>query len=85
MKSIRVLFLFASAFALTGAAFATIFGNVRGIVHDPQHRPIRDAGVVLHASGSAWSKSGRTNGNGEFEFSAVPAGAYLLTVTASGF
>ncbi|HXH48240.1 MAG TPA: TonB-dependent receptor, partial [Terriglobia bacterium] len=47
--------------------------------------PIRDAGVVLHASGSAWSKSGRTNGNGEFEFSAVPAGAYLLTVTASGF
>ena len=23
-----------------GAAFATVFGTVAGIVHDPQHRPV---------------------------------------------
>ena len=36
------------AFVLGSAAIparATIFGNVKGVVHDPQHRPIQDATV----------------------------------------
>jgi len=31
------------------AAFASIFGSVRGIVHDPQHRPVQNAMVMLKA------------------------------------
>ncbi len=31
-------------------AHATIFGQVQGIVHDPQHRPIRGATVTIHAA-----------------------------------
>ena len=85
MRSARLLLLIALALSSAGLGYATIFGNVRGIVHDPQHRPIQNAEVRLRASGSAWSQTARTNVNGEFEFSAVPAGSYSLTVKAQGF
>ncbi|MEJ2008349.1 MAG: carboxypeptidase regulatory-like domain-containing protein, partial [Acidobacteriota bacterium] len=85
MRASRLLLLTALALSIAGLGYATIFGNVRGIVHDPQHRPIQSAEVTLRASGSSWSQTARTNSNGEFEFSAVPAGAYSLTVRAQGF
>ncbi len=85
MKFVRLVILAALFLAFAGSGFATIFGNVRGIVHDPQHRPIPNAQVVLSASGSAWSKAGHTNPNGEFEFTAVPAGDYMLDVNVKGF
>ena len=37
---------------LAGAGLATVFGTVRGIVHDPQHRPIPGSSVVLKAKSS---------------------------------
>jgi outer membrane receptor protein involved in Fe transport len=85
MKSVRLVFLCATVLTVAGLGYATIFGNVRGIVHDPQHRPIQNAEVTLHADASAWSKNFYTNPDGEFEFSAVPAGNYSLTVKAQGF
>jgi outer membrane receptor protein involved in Fe transport len=85
MKFVRLVILSALILACAGSGYATIFGNVRGIVHDPQHRPIPNAQVVLSASGSAWSKAIHTNPNGEFEFTAVPAGDYTLDVKVKGF
>jgi hypothetical protein len=39
------LFAFAAVLlilmTLTSAAFANVYGAVRGVVHDPQHRPFR--------------------------------------------
>jgi TonB dependent receptor/Carboxypeptidase regulatory-like domain/TonB-dependent Receptor Plug Domain len=78
-------------FAVCAAAFwpvlarAEIFGTVRGIVHDPQHRPIPDAEVDLKAQRSDWMQHQKTNDNGEFEFSAVPLGEYTVTVTIANF
>jgi len=69
----------------TGYCFATIFGSVRGIVHDPQHRPLQGATVMLRANSSDWAKSTNTDDNGQFEFNAVPIGEYTVTVAASGF
>lgn len=85
MKFIRFVIFSVVALAFAAPGHATIFGNVRGIVHDPQHRPIPNAQVVLSASGSAWSKAGHTNANGEFEFTAVTAGDYTLAVKVQGF
>jgi outer membrane receptor protein involved in Fe transport len=86
MKFLRVLFWLTLALALaTPAGYATIFGNMRGIVHDPQHRPIPNAQIILRAVRSAWSRTARTNRNGEFEFNAVPAGDYRVAVSAKGF
>ena len=76
------------AFVLGSAALparATIFGNVKGVVHDPQHRPIQDASVSLKADNSDWQQTQKSTDNGEFEFTAVPVGNYTVTITASGF
>jgi len=66
-------------------ARAEIFGNVHGIVHDPQHRPIPDAAVDLKAQHSDWVQHQKTNDNGEFDFSAVPLGEYTVTVMVANF
>jgi outer membrane cobalamin receptor len=70
---------------LAATAMATIFGSVRGIIHDPQHRPIQGAMVMLKAKSSDWSKTTNTDANGNFEFNAVPLGEYSVIVANSGF
>lgn len=64
---------------------ATIFGSVHGLIHDPQHRPVEGANVVIHAVNSDWSETSISNDLGEFQFAAVPVGQYTITVTATGF
>ena len=59
-------------------------GTVRGIVHDPQHRPIPDATVTLRGQAGTWSKTGTSNSNGEFTVADVPEGQATITVTAAG-
>lgn len=61
---------------------ASDVGIVRGIVHDPQHRPIPGAAASL--AGKPGSRSIRADENGEFEFE-TQAGVYSLTITAPGF
>jgi hypothetical protein len=78
------LILLALSLAST-AAFANIYGAIRGVVHDPQHRPIQGAMVMLKAKSSDWGKSATTDGNGEFQFNAVPLGDYSITVASKGF
>jgi hypothetical protein len=81
----RVVCFTAIIFFLCTAAFATIFGSARGIVHDPQHRPIQGAHVTLKAQNSDWTQSQDSNDKGEFEFTSVPIGSYTATVTSPGF
>lgn len=66
-------------------AAATVFGNVRGVVHDPQHQPVNAAHATLQATDSAYKLTAGTNANGEFHFDAVPLGKYTVTVDAPGF
>ena len=66
-------------------AFANVFGAVRGVVHDPQHRPIQGATLTLTAKTSDWSKTTTTDSGGEFQFNAVPLGQYSVTASSPGF
>jgi len=66
-------------------AFATIFGSVRGVVHDPQHRPIQGARVILKAQNSDYVQSQDSRDSGGFEFTSVPLGNYTVTVSSTGF
>src|SRR5882672_10116776 len=68
-----------------GIAFAGIFGAVRGIVHDAQHRPIENAKVLLQARQSDWKKEATTDGEGRFQMDAVPAGTYTIHIVRDGF
>lgn len=69
----------------SASVFATIFGTLRGIVHDPQHRPVPGAEITVRAQGSDWSRTCRSNDNGEFEIMAVPVGQYNVSVLHPGF
>ena len=66
-------------------AFATVFANVHGVVHDPAHRPIAGADVTLLASDSAFTLTAKTNAEGEFALRQTPLGVYTLKVSATGF
>jgi hypothetical protein len=72
-------------FLLASNGFATVFGAVRGIVHDAQHRPVAGTDVVLKAANSDYTQSTKTNADGDFQFDAVPLGDYVVTVTKDGF
>jgi outer membrane cobalamin receptor len=75
----------AVVFFLGALAFATIFGSVRGIIHDPQHRPVQGAHVTLKAQNSDWTQSQDSTDRGEFEFTSVPIGNYTVTVSSPSF
>jgi len=82
----RLCFLIALSSLLdVSLSGATIFGTVRGLVHDPQHRPVPEVAVVLKAKASAFALTTQTDVNGEFHFDAVEAGEYTVTVSRTGF
>ena len=84
MRVSRVLFV-AAMLTLTTAAFANIYGAIRGVVHDPQHRPVQGAMVMLKAKSSQWAKTTSTDANGEFQINAVVLGDYTVSVASKGF
>jgi outer membrane cobalamin receptor len=71
--------------ALAGAGLATVFGTVRGIVHDPQHRPVSGVQVVLKARASEFTLSTSTDDAGQFHFDAVPLGEYTVAISDANF
>jgi hypothetical protein len=79
------LIVISAVLLIPSVAFATIFGSVRGVVHDPQHRPIQGAHVTLKAENSDWAQSQDSGGEGGFQFSSVPIGSYTVTVSLKGF
>lgn len=81
----RATLLLASLLLLSGVSYATVFGSLRGIIHDPSHRPISDADVVLKAANSNFTLNTKTNADGDFQFDSVPIGEYAITVSKSGF
>jgi hypothetical protein len=81
----RIAFLCGVVSLMSSMALASIFGSVRGVVHDPQHRPIQGAMVMLKSKSSEWAKSASTDANGEFAFNAVPLGEYSISVVSPGF
>jgi len=84
MRTLACLFIF---FSLLQAplARATVFGQVQGIVHDPQHRPIDAAHINIRAAHSDFSASAETNQEGSFSLPALQLGDYVVTVTKAGF
>ena len=64
---------------------ASVFGTVKGVVHDPQHRPISGAHVYLKSATSDWKTELVTDDSGQFRLQTVPLGDYELTANATGF
>src|SRR6266568_2632877 len=81
----RLLLLVFPFLLLAGAALATLFGTVRGIVHDPQHRPLSGIQVVLKAKASEFTLTARTDDAGQFHFDAVALGEYTVAISDANF
>src|SRR5258708_4575306 len=81
----RILLLKLFLLSLGGASLATVFGTVRGIVHDPQHRPVSSIQVVLKARASEFTLSASTDDAGQFHFDAVPLGEYTVPIYDGNF
>ncbi len=81
----RCLQLIAVYLFLVVTQWAAVFGTARGIVHDPDHRPIPGADVVVKSSTSDYARNLTTDPDGSFEATALPVGAYLVTVSKDGF
>ena len=81
----KISLLAAAALLFAGVLLATIFGSVRGIVHDQQHRPIASIEVVLKARNSEYTQKSQTDAQGEFHFDSVPTGDYTVTAAKTGF
>jgi len=74
------------AAAITSGAFAQSYlGGVRGLVQDPGKASIATAKVTLTNQGTNVARSGLSNGQGEYVFSQVDPGTYMLTAEAPGF
>jgi hypothetical protein len=79
------LFLLLSLLLSGPVARASIFGQVHGVVHDPQHRPVAGAHIELRAANSAFTQTTLTNQDGTFTLSSIPLGDYVVTVSQTGF
>ena len=65
--------------------YASVFGTVKAIVHDPQHRPVKGAQVVVHSRTSSLEQRGITNEDGVALVMKVPVGEYDITILSPGF
>ncbi|HEU4417155.1 MAG TPA: TonB-dependent receptor [Candidatus Angelobacter sp.] len=65
--------------------FASVFGTVKAIVHDPQHRPVQGAEVQVQSRTSDFKTSGITNEDGIVTVLNVPVGEYQITIDSPGF
>ena len=82
----RLTTLFAALLGLlSAAAYAAIFGQIHGIVHDPQHRPVGGARVELRSAHSDFTQTVATLTDGSFAFNSIPLGDYSVTVAAKDF
>jgi hypothetical protein len=60
-------------------------GQISGAIADPQGLPVNIAHVVLLNQGTSAKTEADADAVGHYQFSALPAGRYQLTVTATGF
>jgi len=82
---LRKILLFLPPLLVAPLVYAALLGQVQGIVHDPSHRPIAGALIVLRAAHSDLSFTAKSNSEGAFSIPAVPPGIYIIQVSSDGF
>jgi hypothetical protein len=65
--------------------FGAVLGSLRGVVHDPDHLPIPNATIVVQSVTSDYELKGETGPSGDFLFTTVPVGEYVIEIQRTGF
>jgi len=76
---------FLLCFLATAYGQGTNFGTLRGTVTDPNGAVIPNASVKVTDKGTGLSRDLTTDGEGNFEATALKPGTYKIVVTATGF
>ena len=72
--------------SLAPAVFAQNFtGSVRGTVLDAQGGAVAGADVTITSTDTGYSRSGKTDRDGNYGFQSLPNGRYSLSVAKAGF
>ena len=85
LRTFKYLLLSLAVFIFVSRASAGIFGTVRGVVHDIQHRPVEGAQVEIRDAHSDWLRRAVSNADGGFQIDAVPVGEYTISIAKTGF
>jgi hypothetical protein len=85
MRFRSFLCLFLLGLAALISSRATVFSSLHGVIHDPQHFPVKGALVTLHAANSDFALKATTDAEGAFELNLVPIGTYTIHIEAKGF
>jgi hypothetical protein len=80
-----LIYLFLGFGAFTPVARAQTTSTIEGAVTDHQGLAVAGAEVRLVGDTVGFDKTTVTDGNGNYQLAAVPAGTYRLTVSRSGF
>jgi hypothetical protein len=82
MRIVHLAAVFVFAHALIGQTFR---GSIAGVVTDASGAAIVGAVVKLDSPSTGLSHAVATNGQGQYSFPDLPVGAYILTVSQTGF
>ena len=66
-------------------AFAQYSGNIQGVVSDPAGAAINGASVQLRNADTGVTATITTSDSGNYRFSSLPPGNYVVTAEAKGF
>jgi carboxypeptidase family protein len=83
--SLRVGLLVVSAVVLTAVAEAQYRASIQGVVTDQQGAAVSDSNVTLKNQETSRESTTTTNGEGIYNFNALPPSLYTITVEKSGF
>ena len=82
----RLLLSVAALLFFSIAAYAQVTtSTLVGLVRDAQNAVIPGATVIATHEGTGVSREGVSDSNGEFVFSALPAGPYTVKIELTGF
>jgi hypothetical protein len=83
MRPIKIAIL---SLTLSIPSFAqTTVGRINGSVYSDRHQPVSGAVVMVSSKDGRAQRRGRTNAQGGFTFSGLPAGSYVLQACSEEF
>lgn len=80
-----LIVMLGAAICLQPAAGQTVNASLGGIVSDATGARVAGAAVTLLNEASKDTRKSKTNGEGVYQFSAIPAGTYTVTIEHAGF
>jgi hypothetical protein len=85
VAALRTGGVFLLALTLSNVAHAQVTGTVRVNVRDQQGLIVAGAEVTVKSATTTWSQIGKTSGEGNVVFPAVPLGQYAVSAAFEGF